>query len=79
MICVKSEIDSLRELAKNIAEIAALPVQNEKKRLWLEHNMRRSTRPLVVLGEVPWNEMNVNEDILKRYVKQYNFWRILLK
>jgi hypothetical protein len=50
------ERDILRRLAEEQAGIAALPVQQEKARLWTALNDLHSTRPMVWIDEVPWNE-----------------------
>ena len=39
----------LRELAARVAEIAALPVQEEKKRLWKALNGLKPERPMVTM------------------------------
>ncbi|NQT54218.1 hypothetical protein HQ576_19330, partial [bacterium] len=54
----------LRELGKRIADIAALPVQHQRRDLWARLNQLRSVMPMVWLFEVPWNEMDV-DDALK--------------
>ena len=53
----------LRELGKRIAEIAALPVQQERRLLWARLNQLQSVRPMVWLFEVPWNEMEVDDGL----------------
>lgn len=53
----------LRTLASEIAAIAALPVHREKARLWTALNDRRSIRPMVWINEIPWHEMNVNDEL----------------
>jgi hypothetical protein len=48
----------LRELAKRVAEIAAEPAQEGKKRLWLTHNALGETRPLIFSDpENAWYEI----------------------
>ncbi len=41
------DVEILRELAKRLAEIAAKDVQNERRRLWRDHNSLVRTRPLI--------------------------------
>jgi len=53
----------LRELGAKLAEIATLPVQEEKKRLWREHNDLRTCRPLVCIDQLPWHELNINDEL----------------
>jgi hypothetical protein len=48
----------LRELAERYAEIAVLPVQEERRRMWRRLNDLEAERPLVWLNEVCWNEMD---------------------
>ena len=50
----------LRQLALKTAEIAALPVQEEKKRLWRRLNGLKPERPMVTIDQVCWNEMNID-------------------
>jgi hypothetical protein len=47
----------LRELAARVAEIAALPVQEEKRRLWRKLNARQPERPMVMMDQVCWHEL----------------------
>ena len=49
----------LRELAGRVGEIAALPVQEEKRRLWRKLNGLAPERPMVTIDQVCWNEMNI--------------------
>ncbi|MDR0475812.1 MAG: hypothetical protein LBH43_19350 [Treponema sp.] len=50
----------LRGLAEKIAEIAALPVQEEKRRLWRKLNGLKPERPMVTIDQVCWNEVNID-------------------
>jgi hypothetical protein len=53
----------LRELASQVAEIAALPVQQEKIALWKGLNDLKPARPMVMIGNVPWHEMDVDGEL----------------
>jgi len=46
----------LRDLAKRLAEIAALPVQQEKLELWRRLNRLDPVRPMVMLQNATWHE-----------------------
>ncbi len=46
----------LRGLAKRLAEVAALPVQQEKAELWRRLNALERTRPLILLQNATWHE-----------------------
>ena len=63
--------DVLRELGKRKAEIAALTVQQERKKLWTKLNKLESERPMVWLFEVPWNEMDVNDELSLKCESQF--------
>lgn len=56
----KEDFTLLRELAAQVAEIAALPVQEEKRALWRRLNAREAVRPMVMADQVCWNEMDVD-------------------
>jgi len=53
----------LRDLGKQIAEIAALPVHKEKADLWRRLNGLEKVRPLVLINETPWPEMDVDGEL----------------
>ena len=55
--------DVLRRLAEEQARIAALPVQREKAELWRRLNDLEPVRPMVWINEIPWNEMNVGDEL----------------
>lgn len=56
----------VRELAARVAEIAALPVQAEKRAMWRKLNARKPVRPMVMIDQVCWNEMNINDELTLR-------------
>jgi hypothetical protein len=45
------------------AGFAALPVHKEKAKLWQKLNDLESVRPMVWINEIPWNEMNYNDEL----------------
>ena len=51
------ETDALRRLAGELGEIAALPVQNQKRALWRRLNRLEKVRPLVWINEVCWEQI----------------------
>ncbi|MBT5876759.1 MAG: hypothetical protein HOH43_25260 [Candidatus Latescibacteria bacterium] len=53
----------LRELAKQVAEIAALPVQQEAIDLWKAVNDLKPVRPMVMIDQIPWHEMEVEDEL----------------
>ena len=43
-----------------------MPVHQKKAKLWTELNGLRSSRPMVWINEICWNEMNVNDELTLR-------------
>ena len=62
MVAQKDKI-ILRELAKKVAEIAALPVQEETRKLWKALNGLKPIHPMVLIDQVPWHEMDVDGEL----------------
>jgi len=56
----------LRELARQVADIAARPVNWQRRELWTRLNDLRSVRPMVWAFEIPWHEMDVDGELLLR-------------
>ena len=57
---LEKDRDILRELAGRVGEIAALPAQDEKRRLWRALNGLKAERPMVTIDQVCWSEMNID-------------------
>jgi hypothetical protein len=57
------DADVLRQLASELAEIAALPVHQERAQLWQQLNDLQSARPMVWINEICWHEMNVDDQL----------------
>jgi len=62
----RNDREILRALAAEVGEIAALPVQAEKRALWRKLNALRPERPMVMIDQVCWNEMNANDELTLR-------------
>lgn len=69
----QQEVKVLRELASKYAEIAALPVQAEKRRMWLKLNDINMERPMLLIDQIPWNEMDVDGSLVCQVQDPY--WR----
>ncbi|MDP6454651.1 MAG: hypothetical protein QF898_15215 [SAR202 cluster bacterium] len=54
----------LRNLAGRLAEIGTLPVQQEKINLWKALNDLKPVRPMVMVDNIPWHEMDVDGELL---------------
>ena len=65
------EINILRRLAIQWAEVAAMPVHSERALLWQKLNDLDSERPMVWINEIPWHEMNFNDELT---LKCENAW-----
>jgi hypothetical protein len=61
-----ADLSILRDLAARVAEIAALPIQEEKRELWRALNALRPVRPMVMIDQVCWNEMNLDDQLTLR-------------
>jgi hypothetical protein len=57
------DVQAVREVAARVAEIAALPLQQETVKLWQAMNDLRPERPMCQIDEIPWNEMNVDDEL----------------
>jgi hypothetical protein len=59
------EVEVLRALAARVAELAARPIEAQKRRLWTDHNMLKATRPLIFCDpENGWNEIIRQSDLV---------------
>ena len=58
------DIEILRGLGRQVAEIAALPIQAETRALHRAVNGLRPIRPVVLIDELPWNEMDVDGELV---------------
>ena len=56
----------LRQLAGRLAEIAALPVQKETEKLYRGVNGLKMIRPVAMLDELPWNQLNGDGELTLR-------------
>ncbi|HUU43899.1 MAG TPA: hypothetical protein VMX57_08965, partial [Planctomycetota bacterium] len=61
-----NDVSVLRELAGRVAGIAALPVQDGTVSLWKQLNGLEPARPMVMIDQVCWNEMDVDGDLTLR-------------
>jgi hypothetical protein len=60
-----TEVDKqvLRALGERLATIAALPVHAETAPRWRAMNALRHVKPMVWIDEVPWHEMDVDDEL----------------
>lgn len=79
----------LRRLAGEVADLAARPIEAEKRQLWLDHNALKPTRPLIFCDpENGWNEIITPDQIesenllarqLEMYLRKEVFWGSKMK
>lgn len=69
----QNEIRVLKKLAQEYADIASLSVQAEKRKLWIKLNTINMERPLVLIDQIPWNEMDVDGFLINQVQEPY--WR----
>jgi len=53
-----NDVRMIRDLAARVAEISERPEQEEKRALWRKLNARQPVRPLVMMDQVCWHELN---------------------
>jgi hypothetical protein len=54
----KKDGQVLRELAKQVAHIASLPIMEERREMWRQHNRLEPVRPMIlVFPEGSWREL----------------------
>lgn len=63
MTIIQNDKDILRSLGTSIAEIAALPIQDYRRKLLQQVENLEQTKPTVQIYQEPWNELNVNGEL----------------
>src|ERR1035437_5442567 len=61
-----SDKQVLRELAKRMSEIAALPIHAQRREMISRSDDLRPAKPCVFIYQEPWNELNVNDELTLR-------------
>lgn len=68
----------IQELAKKYMELATLPVNEERVSRILQNNGLEPGCPIVWLHEIPWNEMNIDDELTLRcqhpFARQIEGW-----
>jgi len=62
-IILNKDKEVLKELAKRKSKIAELPIHKDKIKMWKDLNSLKEVRPLVWINEIPWHEMNVDDEL----------------
>lgn len=67
----RDERHVLRELAQQYAEVAALDIHREKVELWKSLNRGKMQRPMVLMDQLPWHELESAEGLAARVSDPY--------
>lgn len=67
------EREILRTLAQQYMEQAETPRQEALQKLWIDHNNGCGQRPMVLIDQIPWNEMDVDGSLQCQVQDPY--WR----
>jgi len=67
----RNDREILRELAKKIANIAALPIHKEKIKMWKKLNSLKCGKPMVWINEIPWHEMGVGNELKLKTTNEF--------
>ena len=62
----KKEKDILRELGEQIAEIAAMPINEQRAESQRKINNLEKAKPTIHIYDIPWHEMDVNDELKLR-------------
>ena len=63
MIVSQKDRNILRALASQVVLIATLPVQQQTISLWKALNGLKPVRPMVMIDQIPWHEMDVDGEL----------------
>lgn len=63
MNLLPQEKETLCRLVTRYGEIASLSIQKEKIQLWKALNRGEMIRPMVLIDQIPWHEMNLNDEL----------------
>ena len=69
----QKETNILRELGQKYMEYAQSPRQKQLEQLWIAHNTGRGQRPMVLIDQIPWHEMDVDGSLQCQVEDPY--WR----
>ena len=72
----QKEIEVLRELAKKYMSYATLDIQSEKRKLWYSLNRLNMQKPMVLIDQIPWNEL-ARADLSLKCVIKNDYWRLI--
>jgi hypothetical protein len=59
----RQDRETFRELAKRYADVGALNVHRATVEDWKKLNGLKPARPMIMIDQIPWHEMNVNDEL----------------
>ena len=59
----RKDSDILKRLCTEYAMLSAQKINRERADLWRKLNQLKSVRPMVCMDQIPWHEMNVNDEL----------------
>ena len=68
-----NEKEVLKNLAERYATYASLPTHHEKRALWRALNRCEMQRPMILIDQIPWHEMDVDGSLTPQVSDPY--WR----
>jgi len=69
----QQQIQILRDLAKQVYELSQQPENELKRRDWIALNDLHPNRPMVIIDQIPWSEINVDGSLT--CVCEDPFWK----
>ena len=73
MTLSKKDTEILKTLASQYAELATMPEMAARKARWERHNHVLGERPLILIDQLPWNELNFDGSLTCEVEDPY--WR----
>ena len=67
----RADVERLRKLGEETARVARLAVHSEKAEMWRRLNDLEPVRPMVWINEIPWHEMNVDDELTLRCTDEW--------
>lgn len=67
------EIEVLRDLAKRVYELSQQPENEEKRRDWIALNDLHPNRPMIIMDQLPWSEINFDGSLT--CVTEDKYWQ----
>ena len=68
---MEKDRETIRELVKQYAEYAALPQQQVNKRNWMALNGLKPQKPMVMIDQLPWHELNIDDELTLQCEDQF--------